>query len=379
MSQSSRLSRLCSDSRAGRADTPASAKVTFRSPSPADQTLSAAKASITRSSSGGVRGPRITCWKEEEGWSCSFGRKRRLFQWTFWRSSKLSLVALNRRDIRHYLLRWRQGEFKYQISSSSAIPESALYEEDSDDEDDVVDDNRDDKRSGTRYHVFFLRSSNLILIQSFPWALMVPFYLRNGGNICCCAVNRGVCSTALSLQYLFAKIQDAGMSCPTSLSPARLTPTAMWMRVVSSWMFMLLYIYIYMERYLRQLLCPTGEADSITSQFFLAHSTLLRFSDVQRHLVLFFWRTLLILHVWLSVDISWMRLVEITVISTGSIPAPNSPLYTGYQRYIAPLWRSSVTVCLCETKQRVDHEEEFQHVISTAFPHDSIILTPSEG
>lgn len=36
----------------------------------------------------------------------------------------------------------------------SAIPESALHEEEeSDDEDEVVGDNRDDERSGTRYNV----------------------------------------------------------------------------------------------------------------------------------------------------------------------------------------------------------------------------------
>lgn len=39
----------------------------------------------------------------------------------------------------------------------SAIPESALHEEEeSDDEDELVGDNRDDERSGTRYNVRFL-------------------------------------------------------------------------------------------------------------------------------------------------------------------------------------------------------------------------------
>jgi hypothetical protein len=37
----------------------------------------------------------------------------------------------------------------------SAIPASALNEEESDDEDEVLDDNRDDERSGTRYNVSY--------------------------------------------------------------------------------------------------------------------------------------------------------------------------------------------------------------------------------
>lgn len=37
--------------------------------------------------------------------------------------------------------------------TNSAIPASALDEEDSDDEDEVVGEGRDDERSGTRYNV----------------------------------------------------------------------------------------------------------------------------------------------------------------------------------------------------------------------------------
>lgn len=43
-------------------------------------------------------------------------------------------------------------------SRDSAIPASALEEEDNEDEGDVVGESRDDERSGTRYNVSILSS-----------------------------------------------------------------------------------------------------------------------------------------------------------------------------------------------------------------------------
>lgn len=55
-------------------------------------------------------------------------------------------------------------DFHINLIPRSAIPESALYEEESDDEDEVVGDQRDDERTGTRYNVCSILDSNHLLL-----------------------------------------------------------------------------------------------------------------------------------------------------------------------------------------------------------------------
>ena len=70
----------------------------------------------------------------------------------------------------------------------SAIPASALDEEEDEDEDDAVGEARDDERTGTRYNVCCLpklflisRSTNLVLV--------VPCHLCNRIYVCSYASN----------------------------------------------------------------------------------------------------------------------------------------------------------------------------------------------
>jgi len=101
---------------------------------------------------------------------------------------------------------------------AGAIPASALNEEDSDDEDDeVLGDNRDDERSGTRYnyswfHVIFAIAAMYVAMLLTDWNIV-------------------------------SKTPIAGTVDPDSDVYIGRSEVAMWMRVVSSWVCMLLYIW----------------------------------------------------------------------------------------------------------------------------------------
>ncbi|KAG6826759.1 hypothetical protein H0H92_014549 [Tricholoma furcatifolium] len=99
--------------------------------------------------------------------------------------------------------------------NAGAIPASALDEEDSDDEDGVVGDTRDDERSGTRYnyswfHIIFAIAAMYVAMLLTDWNIVSQ---------------RPVTESTEPDVYI-------GRS-----------EVAMWMRVVSSWVCMLLYIW----------------------------------------------------------------------------------------------------------------------------------------
>lgn len=100
---------------------------------------------------------------------------------------------------------------------AGAIPASALDEEESDEEDEVVGDNRDDERSGTRYnyswfHVIFAIGAMYVATLLTDWNIVSKHPVPGAGD-------------SRSDVYI-------GQS-----------EVAMWMRVVSSWVCMLLYIW----------------------------------------------------------------------------------------------------------------------------------------
>jgi len=100
---------------------------------------------------------------------------------------------------------------------AGAIPESALYEEESDDEDEVVGDQRDDERTGTRYNYSWFH-------VIFMMAAMYVAALLTDANI---VSNKPV----------------VGVADPNSNVYIGRSEVAMWMRVVSSWICMLLYMW----------------------------------------------------------------------------------------------------------------------------------------
>ncbi|OCH86605.1 TMS membrane protein/tumor differentially expressed protein [Obba rivulosa] len=96
---------------------------------------------------------------------------------------------------------------------AGAIPASALNEEDDDEEDEVVGDTRDDERSGTRYnyswfHVIFAIGAMYVAMLLTDW------------NV----------------------VKTASSNADEDVYIGR-SEVAMWMRVVSSWVCMLLYIW----------------------------------------------------------------------------------------------------------------------------------------
>ncbi|KDQ57032.1 hypothetical protein JAAARDRAFT_35631 [Jaapia argillacea MUCL 33604] len=97
---------------------------------------------------------------------------------------------------------------------AGAIPASALQEEEDEDEDEVVGDNNDDERSGTRYnyswfHVIFAIGAMYVAMLLTDW------------NV----------------------VKSSDPSDPDQDVYIGRSETAMWMRVVSSWVCMLLYIW----------------------------------------------------------------------------------------------------------------------------------------
>jgi hypothetical protein len=100
---------------------------------------------------------------------------------------------------------------------AGAIPESALYEEETDDEDEVVGDHRDDERSGTRYNYSWFH-------VIFMMAAMYVAALLTDANI---VSNKPI----------------IGTTDPNNDVYIGQSEVAMWMRVVSSWICMLLYMW----------------------------------------------------------------------------------------------------------------------------------------
>ncbi|GAW08443.1 membrane protein [Lentinula edodes] len=101
---------------------------------------------------------------------------------------------------------------------AGAIPESALHEEEeSDDEDEVVGDNRDDERSGTRYNYSWFH-------VIFVMAAMYVAALLTDANV-------------------VSKKPINGPTDPNSDVYIGQSEVAMWMRVVSSWICILLYMW----------------------------------------------------------------------------------------------------------------------------------------
>ncbi|KAJ7052495.1 serine incorporator/TMS membrane protein [Mycena amicta] len=97
---------------------------------------------------------------------------------------------------------------------AGAIPESALHEEESDDEDEVDSETRDDERSGTRYNYSWFH-------VIFAIAAMYVAMLLNDWNV----------------------VSDISSSPdPNNIYIGR-SEVAMWMRVVSSWICIVLYIW----------------------------------------------------------------------------------------------------------------------------------------
>ncbi|GLB40572.1 putative serine incorporator (Serinc) [Lyophyllum shimeji] len=101
--------------------------------------------------------------------------------------------------------------------NAGAIPASALEEEDSEDEDDVIGETRDDERSGTRYnyswfHVIFAIGSMYVAMLLTDWNVV-------------------------------SKKPISGPVDPDADVYIGRSEVAMWMRVVSSWVCMLLYIW----------------------------------------------------------------------------------------------------------------------------------------
>jgi len=100
---------------------------------------------------------------------------------------------------------------------AGAIPESALYEDDSDEEDDDVSETRDDERSGTRYnyswfHIIFAIAAMYVAMLLTDWNVV-------------------------------SKKPISGPIDPDSDVYIGRSEVAMWMRVVSSWVCILLYTW----------------------------------------------------------------------------------------------------------------------------------------
>lgn len=140
----------------------------------------------------------------------------------------------------------------------SAIPASALDEED-EDEDDIVGDSRDDERSGTRYNVCV---SNICAI---PWAHC--WILTNAYDVLQYSWFHVI--FAMAAMYVAMLLTDWNVvrtaakhaSADEDVYIGR-SEVAMWIRVVSSWVCMLLYMWslvapvIMPDRYVPPLLPP---------------------------------------------------------------------------------------------------------------------------
>lgn len=100
---------------------------------------------------------------------------------------------------------------------AGAIPASALNEEESDDEDEDIGENRDDERSGTRYnyawfHIIFAIAAMYVAMLLTDWNVV-------------------------------SKTPISSPTDPDSDVYIGRSEVAMWMRVVSSWVCMLLYMW----------------------------------------------------------------------------------------------------------------------------------------
>ncbi|KAG6864971.1 hypothetical protein C0991_005878 [Blastosporella zonata] len=132
--------------------------------------------------------------------------------------------------------------------NAGAIPASALDEEDSDDEGDVFGEARDDERSGTRYNVsiIFLSSTScrdLTIIQ-YSWfhiifaiAAMYVAMLLTDWWVPSELLGYSIFTTDGLDRNIVSKHPITGSSDPDSDVYIGRSEVAMWMRVVSSWMF----------------------------------------------------------------------------------------------------------------------------------------------
>ena len=116
---------------------------------------------------------------------------------------------------------------------AGAIPASALYEmDDSDEEDAMMGEERGDERTGTRYNVRLVPSA-ISLLQSLTSAavLVVPHHLRDGIDVRRHAPCR-----------LEGSPYEAGDEPDYDIYIGR-SEMAMWMRVVSNWIYIVLYAW----------------------------------------------------------------------------------------------------------------------------------------
>ncbi|KAI0805945.1 serine incorporator-domain-containing protein [Irpex lacteus] len=106
---------------------------------------------------------------------------------------------------------------------AGAIPASALDEEEEDEDDDPVGETRDDERSGTRYnytwfHIIFAIGAMYVAMLLTDWSVHIPHFLIRSGSA----------------------PTDPGQDSDVYIGRSEV---AMWMRVVSSWVCMLLYMW----------------------------------------------------------------------------------------------------------------------------------------
>lgn len=136
---------------------------------------------------------------------------------------------------------------------AGAIPASALDEDDEDEDVGPTGDERDDERTGTRYNVSTdVHHFSLLLMASFA-VLMVSYHLCYGKHVRRHAPYRLVCSShSLPLCFSYPPrrnvvstrpLPDSGTPDPNQDVYIGRSETAMWMRVVSSWVCILLYIW----------------------------------------------------------------------------------------------------------------------------------------
>lgn len=87
---------------------------------------------------------------------------------------------------------------------NSAIPASALDEDEDEDEDDTGGDSRDDERSGTRYNVSLYALQYARILISRPCIVhLVPRHLRHRGDVCGHASHRLVSPVTFLLFFSF--------------------------------------------------------------------------------------------------------------------------------------------------------------------------------
>lgn len=135
-------------------------------------------------------------------------------------------------------------------SPVSAIPASALDEEEEDEEDDDIGEARDDERSGTRYNVCSAIHRHLIAsIDILLAVFVVPCHIRHRRHVCSDAPDGLVSSPSQIPLVPYLTLSRSRNVVSKAVNPSDQdevvfigrSETAMWMRVVSSWVCILLY------------------------------------------------------------------------------------------------------------------------------------------